>query len=125
MAFENIRKDCKRNGIGFFQFLKALIMPNHFNAILSIRMHIWFERYHLPRFIPYRWLLHIHGFELGTGCQIGPGLFLPHPRGVILTVGNNVTVGTSALVLKDMEGDSVVVGFPAKVVKKKDVKIPE
>lgn len=163
MAFENIRQDCRRNGIGFAQFLKALLVPNHFNAILNIRLHVWFEKTGLPRFIPYRWLLHVHGFELGTGCKIGPGLFLPHPRGVILTdgtvigadcdvygmvrflrennrtpvigdrafigdgarflggvtVGDNVTVGAGALVLKDMESHSIVVGFPAKVVRKK------
>lgn len=143
--------------------MKSLIVPNYFNAILMIRMHIWFEKCGLPRFIPYRILLHLHGFELGTGCRIGPGLFLPHPRGVILTdgtvigdccdiygmvrflrennktpvignhvfigdgcrflggvtIGDNVTVGTGALVLQDMEKDSIVVGFPAKVIRKK------
>lgn len=163
MAFEHVKADFKRNGIGFLGFLKASLLPNCINAILLIRFHIWLEKCHLPTFLPYRILLHVHGFEMGRSCKIGGGLFLPHPRGVILTdetvigeraaiygmvrflrehnhtpvigddafigdgarfvggvkLGNNVTVGAGALVLKDMESDSIVVGFPAKVVKKK------
>lgn len=163
MAFEHLKADLRRNGIGFFGFVKALLLPTCINAIFAIRVHLWAEKLGLPTFLCYRWLLHVHGFEMGRRCRIGGGLFLPHPLGVILTddtvigerasiygmvrflreenrtpeigddsfigdgarfvggvkVGNNVTVGAAALVLKDVEGDSIVGGVPAKLLKKK------
>ena len=153
----------RRNGIGFIGFVKALLLPTCINAILVIRLHLWAEKTGLPTFLFYRWLLHIHGFEMGRHCKVGGGLFLPHPLGVILTddtvigerasvygmvrflreenrtpvigddifigdgarfvggvqVGNNVTVGAAALVLENVEDDSIVGGVPAKLLKKK------
>lgn len=163
MAFAHVKADLRRNHIGFLGLVKALLLPNFFNAILLIRLHLWLERHHLPTFLPYRLLLHLHGFELGRRCRIGGGLFLPHPLGVILTdetaigerasiygmvrflrehggvpvlgddvfigdgarfvggvkVGNDVTVGAAALVLKDVVDHAIVGGVPARVLKLK------
>jgi len=163
MAFEHVKADLRRNHIGFLGFVKALLLPTCINAILLIRFHLWLEKVGLPTFLPYRLLLHVHGFELGRKCRIGGGLFLPHPLGVILTdgtvigerasiygmvrflrehagtpvigddvfigdgarfvggvkVGNDVTVGAAALVLKDMADHAIVGGVPARVLKMK------
>lgn len=107
----------------------------------------------------------ICGVWIGPKVQAGPGLFLGHPRGLVvhpdtkigsycsiiqrvtlggpnivigdyveinagaqlisndrgrgsLTIGNHVIIGAAALVLNDVPDCSVVVGVPAKVVKK-------
>jgi len=36
-----------------------------------------------------------------------------------ITIGDNVTVGMAAVVLKDVENNDVVVGIPAKSIRKK------
>ncbi|KAG7930015.1 hypothetical protein KL925_000757 [Ogataea polymorpha] len=47
---------------------------------------------------------------LGANCVVLPGV----------TLGNNVVVGAGAVVTKDVESNSLVLGVPAKVVKKLD-----
>ena len=37
-----------------------------------------------------------------------------------ITVGNNVTIGAGAVVVKDVPDNAVVVGNPARVIKYKD-----
>jgi len=107
----------------------------------------------------------IHGIWIGPKVEAGPGLFLGHPRGLVvnpstiigsncsilqrvtlggpnvtigdnveinagaqvisnsrgegrLNVGDNVIIGAGAVVVKDVPSQSVVVGVPAKVVKR-------
>lgn len=38
-----------------------------------------------------------------------------------ITVGNNVTIGAGSVVLKDVPDDVVIVGNPAKTVKRKSI----
>jgi sugar O-acyltransferase (sialic acid O-acetyltransferase NeuD family) len=49
---------------------------------------------------------------IGEACQIGANSFVKN-----ITIGNNVTVGASSCVVKDVENDRVVVGVPAKEIK--------
>ncbi len=52
--------------------------------------------------------------KIGNFCNFGTGaIVLPK-----ITIGDNVTVGAGAVVTQDIESNSVVVGIPAKVIKK-------
>ena len=62
------------------RFSKAVLPPNRINAIRLIRFFIWQEQLHLPTFVSYRILLHIHGFKMGRRGRLGGDLFSPSPR---------------------------------------------
>src|SRR5437868_7379370 len=49
------------------------------------------------------------GASIGSGATLLPGI----------TVGENATVGAGAVVTKDVPADTIVVGNPAKILKKK------
>lgn len=52
--------------------------------------------------------------KIGDFCNFGTGaIVLPK-----ITIGDNVTVGAGAVVTQNIESNSVVVGIPAKVIKK-------
>jgi len=56
------------------------------------------------------------GARIGDFCSIGAGAqILPRVK-----IGKNVTVGAGAVVTKDVPDNSLVVGVPAKIVKKLD-----
>jgi serine O-acetyltransferase len=73
----------------------------------------------------------LFGLEVAPRCEIGPGIFFPHPSGVVIgasriganvTIFQGVTLGAKAL---DMEydvrlrpevGDNVVLGAGAKIL---------
>lgn len=51
-----------------------------------------------PRWLGFVWrnlLITKHSMDIGRGCQIGPGLHLPHPFGVVL--GTRVRIGTNVM----------------------------
>lgn len=51
---------------------------------------------------------------VGNFCQLGAGsIILPD-----IKIGNNVVVGAGALVNKDIQDNSLVVGVPAKIIRK-------
>lgn len=91
-----IRVDRAFNKVTRISFVKALIVPNSFNAVIWIRIYQWLERMHLPTFIAYRYLYHVHGLEMAKRVKIGEGLRLSHPRGVLFTkgmeIGNRVSI---------------------------------
>lgn len=87
--------------------------------------------------------LMLHGFDVPSGVEIGPGLYIPHPVGTVVmakrlgagvtlvsgvtvgmrhepvfpTIGNNVYLGAGARVLGDITiGDNVSVGANAVVL---------
>ncbi|KAH3687064.1 hypothetical protein WICPIJ_001954, partial [Wickerhamomyces pijperi] len=54
--------------------------------------------------------------RIGDNCWLGANVtILPG-----VTLGDNVVVGAGATVTKDVESNSLVLGVPAKVVKKLD-----
>lgn len=87
-----LARDFSRNGrrLGVASFLAALIVPNRYGALAWLRLYQRFEGRRLPRAVAYRVLLHLHGLEMDRDVVIGPGLFLPHPRGVLFTSGTRV-----------------------------------
>jgi serine O-acetyltransferase len=93
--FANLAADYRRNLMTPARLCKSLIVPDCFNALLGLRLFIWLEKHRLPVFLPYRWLLHMHGLEMAKRCRIGPGLSLPHPRGVLFTEETVIGTGCS------------------------------
>ena len=59
--------------------------------------------------------VHISGnCNIGDFCNIGTGsVILPK-----ITLGENIIVGAGAVITKPVESNTMVVGFPAKPVKK-------
>ncbi|MCP4577339.1 MAG: hypothetical protein GY846_13770 [Deltaproteobacteria bacterium] len=85
-----IGTDRKFGKISRVGFAKALILPNAFNAVIWVRIYLWLERWRLPTFIAHRYLLLVHGLEMARNVNIGAGLRLPHPRGVLFTRGTQI-----------------------------------
>ncbi|MBR6124364.1 serine acetyltransferase [Candidatus Saccharibacteria bacterium] len=55
--------------------------------------------------------------RIGDDCYIGSGVTIVGP----VTIGNNVTIGAGAVVVKDVPDNAVVAGNPAKIVKMKEM----
>jgi len=53
---------------------------------------------------------------IGANCWIAPGVIIRNG----IKIGNNVTVGMGAVVTKDIKDDDIVMGIPAKSIKKID-----
>jgi serine O-acetyltransferase len=62
-----------------------------------------------------------HGPIIGDGVTINAGAKVIGP----IRVGNNVTIGANAVVVKDVPDDCVVVGIPAYIVRRRGVKVNE
>lgn len=54
------------------------------------------------------------GSIIGDNCYISPGVKIVKP----VHIGNNVVIGANAVVNKDIPDNCMVVGIPAKIVKK-------
>ena len=111
------------------------------------------------------------GIEIGKNVEIGPGLRLPHPMGIIIApnvtigekcdlyadvrlvlahgakqgpqignhvflgdgakvlgninVGDNVIIGVSSVVTKDIPANATAVGIPAKVIKESNDRLSQ
>ncbi len=72
------------------RLLRALTVPDRFGALLWIRIYQLLERRGLPTAPAYRVLLHAHGLEMDRRVVLGPGLYLPHPRGVLFAEGTRL-----------------------------------
>lgn len=57
----------------------------------------------------------LHDVYIGDNCYISTGVTILGP----VTIGNNVTIGAGAVVVKDIPDNCVVAGVPAKIVKYK------
>ncbi len=62
------------------------------------------------------------GAKIGGGCKIGKNSFLGINSSVLQNkqVGNNVIIGAGAVVIDDITDNVVVVGNPAKIIKKRE-----
>lgn len=90
--FRVLARDFSRNGkpLTPARFLASLPIPNRFGALTWLRLYQQFENVTPVRAIAYRVLLHVHGLEMDRDVAIGPGLYLPHPHGVLFAGGTRV-----------------------------------
>ena len=51
---------------------------------------------------------------IGDNCYLAPGVKVIKP----VKIGNNVMIGANAVVDKDIPDDCIVVGIPAKIIKR-------
>ena len=58
------------------------------------------------------------GIEIHPGAKIGDGFFIDHGMGVV--IGETAEVGANAVVVKSVPPNSVVVGVPGQIVRRKD-----
>jgi len=54
------------------------------------------------------------GSVIGDNCYLAPGVKVIKP----VKIGNNVMIGANAVVDKDIPDDCIVVGIPAKIIKR-------
>jgi serine O-acetyltransferase len=62
-----------------------------------------------------------HGPILGDNVKVKAGAKVIGP----IRIGNNVTIGANAVVVKDVPDDCVVVGVPARIVRRGGVRVNE
>lgn len=117
---------------GFVPFLRRL--PHHrFLPIVLCRLSraARLRRFpFLPELLTYLNIV-LFGLEVTPRCEIGPGIFIPHPSGTVIgasRIGSNVTIlqgvtlGAKAmdlgfdLRLRPQIGDNVLVGAGAKIL---------
>ena len=61
------------------------------------------------------------GSIIGDNCYLAPGAKIIKP----VHIGNNVMIGANAVVTKDIPDDCMVVGIPAKIIKRFDHNIQQ
>ena len=130
--FENLRPDLSRNlqdygRVGFLRKLALCLTLNSIHALLLLRCQQWCAKHRLPTIVPAKLLFWFFKIEISKQANIGPGLRLPHPMGII--IAPNVTVGAECDFYADVRlvlshgdpqgprlGDHVFLGDGAKVL---------
>lgn len=96
--FRLVRSDIKRAypNAGFFKTLFGSIVNSSIHACLMVRLAqcspfygYWFFR---------RLLICLHGIDIGRGAEIGEGLSLPHPLGIV--IGQGVKIGRNCSIFQ-------------------------
>lgn len=122
---ENIREDvrifrAKHSNQGFFKYI---YYPD-IRCVLIFRLSRWFYSHHLKFFSHILVMLNdfLHGVWIGPRVEIGKGLSLGHPRGLVINPGtkignfctiiHQVTIGGPNVVI----GDFVEIGAGAKII---------
>jgi serine O-acetyltransferase len=85
-----LQDDLKVARKGWLSLIIALLLVRPLGAVLWIRIYCWLESHRLPTFVAYRALRHLYGLGMNHGCEIGGGLYLPHPFGVGFGAGTKV-----------------------------------
>ncbi|MDB6135082.1 MAG: serine acetyltransferase [Verrucomicrobiales bacterium] len=90
--FATLRKDFamndKRFTLGSFAF--HLLWHSRYNALILIRAFLWLQDRHLPTFLPDFFLRTRYQIEILKPVTIGPELYLPHPFGIVITMGTHI-----------------------------------
>jgi serine O-acetyltransferase len=113
--------------LNFFIIMKLLFRYLPLRAMLWFRFGNWCGRKRIP-FLPsfcQRWIYQHYGLEVVIGADIGPGLYIAHPIGVVIAphrIGKNcsiiaaVTIGMRNEQKFPTIGDGVFIGAGARVL---------
>ena len=90
--FAELKRDFAVNHKRFtwLGFAFHLFWHSRFNALTLIRAFLWLQDRKLPTFLPAYLLRARYQIELLKPCSIGPELYLPHPFGIVLTMGTRI-----------------------------------
>ncbi len=98
---EAIRADLARHRVcGLMATFKALLFNLPFQVVLSYRMHRFlshrsFLRFSLLQILISRWQVTSGNCQLSPKADIGGGLLLPHPLGVVVGIGCRIGRGVT------------------------------
>jgi serine O-acetyltransferase len=117
---------------GFLCFLRRLLHPRFLPIVLCrVSRAAMLRRIPvLPELLTYLNLV-LFGLEVSRRCEIGPGIFFPHPSGTVIgawRIGSNVTIFQGVTLgakkmdlgfdcrLRPEVGDNVVLGAGSKIL---------
>ena len=94
--FANLKADLRRNlrdylPCGGLKRLALCLTLNSIHAVVLIRLQQACARHHLPTIFASKLLFWFFKIEVSKQAEIGPGLRLPHPMGII--IAPNVVIG--------------------------------
>jgi serine O-acetyltransferase len=130
--FETLKADLRRNlqdyePCGAIKRFALCLTLNSTQALMLIRFQFWCARHRVPTLFAAKLLFWLFKIEISRQSQIGPGLRLPHPMGIIIAPG--VRVGPDCDLYADVRlvlahgsklgpriGNHVFLGNGAKVV---------
>lgn len=99
--FRLIRQDLKQfaHGPNLRDKIKVIILTPGFAAVFLFRVEAFLYRKHLLMlsYLFYRLNLNLHGIDILPGCEIGPGLRIEHPVGIV--IGANSTIGSNCTIM--------------------------
>ena len=146
---KQLRKDIERNAINglrfgrLFDLLMLLVFHKQFRNLFYYRIGFW--KYFCTFLLrPYE------TFTIGTNCSIGEGMVPGHSFSTIVNaetignnftvfqnctigvsngkrpiIGNNVQIGAGSVVCKSIPANCIVVGNPARIIRRNGVKCDE
>jgi serine O-acetyltransferase len=113
-------------------WIRLVFLTPGFQLVALIRFQRWLGRIALVgtglRRVVWYWTTLIFGCDIDPQAEIGPGLYVPHPTGIV--IGGSVKVGANACILQNVTlgrgrpeipaspviGDDVYVGAGAVVL---------
>lgn len=113
--------------VTFRRTLRLLWVYKSLRAMFWFRLGTWCVQKHIPLAKSFfsAILYYVHGLELEIGADIGGGLYIAHPRGVVMVASRigrncsviaNVTVGMRNEYAFPNIGDDVFIGAGARVL---------
>lgn len=111
----------------FSMIIKLLYRHLPLRAMAWFRFGSWCQKKRIPFFPGFsqRWIYQHYGLEIMVGADIGPGLYVAHPIGVVIApqrMGKNcsviaaVTIGMRNEWIFPQIGDGVFIGAGARVL---------
>ena len=90
--FANLKRDYAVNHKRFTWpgFVFHLFWHSRYNALTLIRAFLWLQDRKWPTFLPAYLLRARYQIELLKPVSIGPELYLPHPFGIVITMGARI-----------------------------------